>query len=58
MQSLTITDWQILSSLALAAAALLIVALVIAFQAGYEHGYRVGTHQQRLFGHLKLNEHE
>jgi hypothetical protein len=33
-------------------------ALLVAFKAGYEYGYRTGTSQQRLFGRLKLNEHQ
>ena len=58
MQTLTITDWQILSSLVLTATALFMSALVMAFQAGYERGYRVGARQEKHFGRLKLEERE
>jgi hypothetical protein len=58
MQTLTITDWQILCSLALFGTAFFIATLVLAFQAGYERGYRDGARQQRHFGHLKLEERE
>ena len=58
MQTLTITDWQILCSLAFFAAALFISALVMVFQAGYEQGCRAGARQQRQFGRLKLEERE
>lgn len=55
---MAITDWQILSSLVLFGAAVFIIALMVAFKAGYERGYYAGSRQEKLFGRLKLEERE
>jgi hypothetical protein len=58
MQTLSLSDWQILCSAVLLAAAAFSGALIVAFRAGYEQGYRAGLRQQKLFGRLKLGERE